>query len=165
MPIHTPTNPAAPMHPGATAAGLVRLVLGRTRLLLPGGEVLSIEPVLNVRPEHKHNGAPGFITIAGADLPVFAIDEDLRIATAIGSSHEVCVCLANGQDRFGILCDDAGMVYQDDIKLHELPACMINADTAILSIAEINNNLYCVSDTKSLARLIDYVRVVHPPEP
>lgn len=140
--------------PEEIASDFVKLALGKTRILLPGRELLSIEPILNINRTHAGNGDFNHTTMNDTKIPVYAFDEDLRLVSAKDSRHQFCVFLDDGQDRIGILCDDAGKVTLDGIKLHELPACMLSTDTAIQTIAVSNNNLYCVSNITNLLQLI-----------
>lgn len=147
-------NPETNIPPEKTVRDFVKLTLGKTRFLLPDREVLSIEPILNIDLTHEDNDDFNFITMNDKKISVYAFDEDLQLVSAKDYRHQFCVFLDDGQDRIGILCDDAGKVTLDDIKLHELPDCMLSTDTAIQNIAVSNNNLYCVSNFTNLLQLI-----------
>ncbi len=147
-------NPETNTPPKETVPDFVKLALGKTRILLPGREIMSIEPILNINLTHEDNGNFNHITMNGTKIPVYAFDEDLRLVSVKDGCHQFCVFLDDGQDRIGILCDDGGKVTLDDIKLHQLPACMLSTDTAVQNIAVSNNHLYCVSNITNLLQLI-----------
>lgn len=144
-----------------TGAGdeFVRIALGKSRLLLPVSELLSIESTAGIRPSHEHPGSCGHILLNNKELPVYAFDGDLQQKPVTNYPKQMCVCLDNGRDQFGIVCDNAGKVILDNMKLHELPVCMQRPDSLIRVVGEKDNNLYCIT---SAADLIQLVRQVEP---
>ncbi len=133
----------------------IKLSLGRTRLLLPGEELLAMEPVQKVRASTRQTGTAGVISVNGKEHSVFAPDENLECTTTAVNNQQVCVCLAAGAVSLCLLCDDAALIHLYDVKLHALPACMYSGLDVILNIAVSNDTLYCLSDTVCLARLVD----------
>lgn len=136
------------------AKEFVKLIFGKTRILLPAEELLSIEPGINVRQPKDVNDIYGSITVNNADIHVYTLDDDLHLLPVLDNKRQVCVCLDNSHCRIGILCDDASAITLNDIKLHGLPEYMHTDDTVIFAIAENNNNLYCISKTADLMQLI-----------
>ena len=130
----------------------VKLTLGKTRILIPNSELMSIESNINLKYQTSH--ISGFTKHDGAKIPVYAFDEDLQPIPVKDSCHQVCVLLEDGKDRIGILCDDAGEVALNNVELHDLPDCMLGTITAIHNIAVSNNTLYCVSNIKCFLLLI-----------
>jgi hypothetical protein len=132
----------------------VKLVLGKTRILLPATELLSIEPGSSVRQPQDVNNIHGYITTSDMDIFVYAFDEDLRILPIRDNQCQFCVCLGIDLGQIGILCDDASTITLNEIKQHELPACMQSKDSVISAVVENNNNLYCISKTSDFLQLI-----------
>ncbi len=136
------------------AKEFVKLLFGKTRILLPAEELLSIEPGINVRQPKDVNDIYGCITVNNTDIQVYTLDDDLHLLPVLDNQRQVCVCLDNSHCRIGILCDAASTITLNDIKLHDLPECMHTDDTVVFVIAENNNNLYCISKTADLMKLI-----------
>lgn len=147
---------ATPADTVTTGTAFIRLSLGKTRILLRQDEVFSSVSADAVRFSDSANDACGHITINNKTIPVYILDEDLRLTSVMTNPHGVCVCLGNGNDRIGILCDDAVKIITSDIELHELPDCMLEATVAIQYIGVCNNNIYCISNTARLLRLAGY---------
>jgi hypothetical protein len=137
------------------AKEFVKLTFGKTRILLPAEELLSIEPGNSVSQPQDVNDIHAHITINHTEIHVYAFDDDLRLQPVMDNQRQVCVCLGNGHGQIGILCDDANAITLNEIKLHDLPACMHTNDSVIFAIAENNNNLYCISKTADLVQLIN----------
>jgi hypothetical protein len=140
-----------------TGDEFVRIALGKSRLLLPASELLSIESATGISPSHEHPGSCGHIMLNNKELPVYAFDDDLQQKPVMDNPKQMCVCLDNGRDQFGIICDHAGKVILDNMKLHELPVCMQRPDSLIRVVGEKDNNLYCITSTADLMQLVRQV--------
>jgi hypothetical protein len=145
-------SPETHIPPKEIVPDFVRLALGKTRLLLPGKELMAIEPMQNIN--QKSKGDLNYVTMKGVKVPVYAFGEDLQLVSVKDSRHQFCVFLDDSQDRIGIFCDDAGKVTLDDLILNELPDCMHSTVTVIQNIAVSKNNLYCVSNLTNLLQLV-----------
>jgi len=137
--------------PELTATDFVRVTLGKTRILFPDREVMSIEPMPDIHQPEKSNGN-FYVTRNDVKIPVYVFDEDLQLVSASDDRHEFCVFLEDNQDRIGIFCDEAGKVTLRDIIRHDLPDCMLSPNAAIQYIALSNNNLYCISNLANLLK-------------
>ena len=139
---------------GDTAPPYVQLVLGKTRLLFPGAEILSLEAI----PEIGAPGADGRIgalNLNGTVLPVYNFDEQLHLHGEAQESRSACVCLGDGKAAFALLCDKVETVAGAELQIVELPACMRSATTPVQSLALQGTRILCVSCVERFAGVID----------
>lgn len=139
---------------GINTKDFVKLVLGKTRILLPASELICINQTDNAGLSNNKNDPYIQIKINDIYVPVFAFNDNLQPIPVAESKKKSCVCLKHGKKYICILCDDAAIISLDDLKLHQVPPCMLTADTAVIAVAESNNNLYCISQTKNLVFIL-----------
>ena len=144
---------SADKNSSGTAPVYVQLTLGKTRLLFPGTEVLSLEAM----PEFGAAGTGGSIGVVrlnGAELPVYNFDEQLQLLHGTQGSRRACACLGNGRTAYGLLCDKVETVEGASLRMVELPACMWSANTPVQFLAAQGTRILCVSSVERLAGLI-----------
>jgi len=139
---------------GNMAPLYVQVTLGKTRLLFPGAELLSLE----ANPEIRTNGADGRIGVVKlneAILPVYNFDEHFHPHGEVQEKRCACVCLGNGGAAFALLCDNVETLEGADIQIVALPACMRSEFTPVQSLALQGTRIFCVSSVERFAGMIE----------
>jgi len=149
------TNPAH-KNSGDTAPAYVQLNLGKTRLLFPHTEVLSLEAIPEIGTTGAGSGI-GAVNLNETVLPVYNFDEQLQLRGGTQDSRP-CVCLGAGRTAFALLCDKVETVEGATLQIVELPACMRSANTPVQSLALQGTRILCVSSVERFAGLIDVSR-------
>ena len=147
------TNPAD-KNGSSTALDYVQVTLGKTRLLFPSTEVLSLEAM----PETGTVGSIGVVRLNGTELPVYNFDEELQLLHGSQNSRPACACLGNGRTAYGLLCDKTETVDGASLRMIELPPCMRSANTPVQFLATQGTRVLCVSSVERLAGLIEVFR-------
>ena len=137
----------------STATGYVQLTLGKTRLLFPCTEVLSLEAVPEIGAAGK-GGSIGVVSLNGAELPVYNFDEELQLHHEAQNNRRACACLGNGRTALGLLCDKVEIVDSASLRIVELPACMRSVNTPVQFLAMQGMRILCISNVERLAGLI-----------
>jgi hypothetical protein len=150
------TNPAH-KNSGDTGSTYVQLTLGKTRLLFPGTEVLSLGAIPEIGTSST-GGSVGVVTLNEAVLPVYNFDEQLQLAGGGKDNCCACACLGNSRAAFGLLCDKLEIVDGVSLQIVALPACMQSANTPVQSLALQGTRILCVSSVERFAGLIDVYR-------
>ena len=122
----------------------VQLSLGKTRLLFPGKEVLSLEAVPEIG-KPAADGSVGAVSLNQSSLAVYNFDEQLHPHNDVQDGRSACVCLGDGRVAFALLCDKVETVEEEGLQLVELPACMRSAITPVRSLALQGTRILCIS--------------------
>jgi hypothetical protein len=135
----------------------IQMALGKTRLLFPGTEVLSLEAIPAIGTPHA-SGSIGCVDLNRASLAVYNFDEQLHPRGEIPEGRHACVCLGDGDRAFALLCDKVEMVEGAELQIVELPACMRSATTPVQFLALQGTRILCVSCVKQFAGVFDLSR-------
>jgi len=146
------TNPAD-KNSSSAAPAYAQLTLGKTRLLFPSAEVLSLEAIPEIGAAGA-DGSIGVVKLNGAEMPVYNFDEQLQLRIGTQDSRRACACLGDGKTAFGLLCDTVETVEDASLQMLELPACMRSANTPVQVLAVQGTRILCVSSVERFAGLI-----------
>ena len=133
----------------------MQVSLGKTRLLFPGEEVLSLEAVPAIG-DPAADGSIGTVNLNQSSLAVYYLDEQLRPHGEVQDGRRACICLGDGVAAFALLCDKVETVEEEELQIVELPACMRSTITPVQSLALQGTRILCVSCVKRFAGAIDF---------
>ncbi|MGH8119660.1 MAG: hypothetical protein ACRESK_03490 [Gammaproteobacteria bacterium] len=139
----------------AAVSGYVQLTLGRTRLLFPRTELLSLEAQPEISSAGYHDGSVGTVHLRNAILQLYNFDEQLQLLQEAQEERRACACLGNAGKALGILCDKAELVDGMGMQVVPLPACMKTANTPVQALAMHGTRVLCVCGMEGMAGLIN----------
>ena len=124
-------------------------------LLLPQGEVRTLEPVtqLDVLAPALHS--VGWITYLQKRWPVYCLSEDLSVLTIVPSARRACALMALGAGYIGIMCDDMIVLKDFAAQRYELPVAMRLPDMPILNIVAYEQGIACVSNARHFTSYVE----------
>jgi hypothetical protein len=134
------------------AAHLVLLQIGRTRVALSQGAVRSLESAADVDPHEARLPALGSIAAIGADLPVFALDEELAPLDTLPRNRRICAILQADHGIFGLLCDEAQVLPREGRSVHSLPQAMRRANSPIQGVITLEDDVALLATAGGLAK-------------
>ena len=140
-----------------TVPSYMQVVLGKTRLLFPGTEVLSLEAIPAIGTPHA-SGSIGCVSLNKTSLAVYNFDEQLHPHSEIPEGRHACICLGDNERAFALLCDKVEVVEDAELQIVELPACMRSATTPVQFLALQGTRILCVSCVKQFAGIFDLSR-------
>ena len=147
-------NPPFEAPAGSAATGRYAvLVMDSLRLLIPQNQVQTLEPGFDV--QHTDTGGMGWITVAGARLPVYCLSEDLKPLRKVPASRLIFVLLDSGAGLFGVLCDEVTMFEQVAPEITPLPACMVGPDMPLRGLMLHGEQVLCVGSADDLLACLD----------
>jgi len=144
-----------PMAPG-NERGYGALILDGRRLLVPQQEIVSLEPLLDMTHELQIPGAVGTLPFREAWWPVFCLSGNLDLLTELPDGRRYCMLLTNGEDGFGLACDQIEPLRQQPGRLQPLPTCMKLPHSPVQGLVVIRDGLGYVTDTASLAVFLEH---------
>ena len=124
-------------------------------MLLPAKELLSIETINEIKKNQLKDTVTTIIVKNNLEVPVYTVDDEFRFSSYQEGNMSCCLCLDNGKNRFGIVCDEASLIDSSDFTQYDLPGCMKSAMGLIHHLTVSNDTVYCNTDTARLFRLID----------
>jgi hypothetical protein len=136
-----------PSHP----AHLVLLHFGRTRVALAQRAVRSLEAAADVDFAVAVPGALGTIAVAGAQWPVYALDQELALLRAAPRERRICALLATETGLIGLLCDEAQVLPRLGLSAYPLPLAMRRASTPLEGVLSLGAGVALLSSARALA--------------
>jgi hypothetical protein len=97
----------------------------------------------------------GWITVADRRWPVFCFSEQLKRLAVVPATRSICAVLSAGDEAFGMLCSDVGMLRLPDARVTAVPEAMILPGRPIHGLALLQDAVMCLS---SAARLYTHAR-------
>jgi len=135
-----------------TALPYAALRFDNCELLVPQGEIHTLEPVLDVDRTTELPDAAGTLMVDGKARPIYCLDREFTAMPEIPPNRRVCVLLNAGEGRyFGLLCDDVESLSLASAHLHPVPTCMANPKLPILGLFVHQNGLSSVTASTRLA--------------
>ena len=141
----------------SSAAALLKI--DKLQLLLPQGEVRSLESATDIDVTAPALHSVGWISFGQKRVPVYSLSEDLNLMSGVTSERRACAMLTLGSGYIGILCNDMIILSNFSGARHLLPAAMRLADTPILQLAEYEQGIVCVTSAHKLTTYIEQMVV------
>ena len=130
------------------------LKIGGLRLMLPQGDVRTLESAADVTLADRPENGVGWIKYAGQRWPVFCPSDEFEFLLIIPAARRACVLLAVQGGYLGILCDDAHILAHFSGQRHEVPRAMRWSGTPVCGLVMLEEGLACVSDAGLLASFL-----------
>ncbi len=127
------------------------LQINALMLLIPQGEIETLESVLDLETGGNSGGQISQIVLNNTTCPVFRFDENLLLAETPSYTQRICAILRSRTLAFGITCDGITTVDSSRLQFSELPCCMRIASSPVLAIASLDEEIVCISTSEDLA--------------
>lgn len=134
----------------------VKIIIGKTRLLLPRAALVAIESSPDIHYPDAPTNAPAVIRVNDLELPLYALDADLNFSCYRERVAPCCLCLQEDRRAIGIVCDDAAVMDMPDIKRHELPGCMQCIPEPVQHLVVCDDTVFAVTSGTRLFNLLDH---------
>ena len=135
-------------------SGYMRLTLGKTKYLIPQGEVIGLEPAIDVDLSGLDDGSIGAISYENLKLPVYCFTQNLELTRTLPESRRICVCLRHGDIQFGLLCDEVDNAQDLNFATFMVPECMKTENCPVEKLAVYGNKVINIVNTESIARVL-----------
>lgn len=103
---------------------VTKLVFGSIEVMVPQGEVLSVESVYELSPRSNDKKHIGVIYKKKTRIPVYCFSDSMEILRQAPEDRSKCVVIRHDEGDFSILCHDIKNVVLSDMRLQAVPACM-----------------------------------------
>lgn len=137
-----------------TAAALLKI--NGLNLLLPQGEIRTLESASGINTVAPALGSVGWIAYQQKSWPVYCLSEELNLMTIAPPERRACAMMTMGAGFIGILCDDMIILKDFVAQRHELPLAMKLPDTPILSLVHYEQGIACVSNATQMTAYIEH---------
>jgi hypothetical protein len=135
----------------ATAA---LLKIGSLNLLLPQGEIRTLESSTDVDLSAPVLHSTGWISYMQKRWPVYCLSEALALMDAVPAERRACAMMAMGAGYIGIMCDDMIVLKNFTAQRYELPVAMRLPNTPILYLAGYEQGIASVSNANRLTAYV-----------
>jgi len=136
----------------STTAALLKIK--GLNLLLPQGEVRTLESVKDVDTAAPALHSTGWVAYVQKRWPVYCLSEELTLLKEMPAERRACAMMAMGAGYIGILCDDMIVLKDFAAQRYELPVAMKLPDTPILHLVAYEQGIACVSNATRLTAYI-----------
>ena len=121
-------------------------------LVVPQGDVRTLEPISAVAPPEQDDATVGSIAFQGDAWPVYCLASDLQPLRTLPATRRVCALLDTGDRYFGLTCDQIRTLTNSAPRLLSIPPCMHTRDSPIQALALYEKGgLGCVTSAVQLA--------------
>lgn len=135
-----------------TAAALLKI--NGLNLLLPQGEIRTLESARDIDPVAPALRSIGWIAYARKRWPVYCLTEGLSLMAVVPSERRACAMLTMGAGYIGIMCDDMIILKDFAAQLYEIPHVMSEPHTPILHLVFYEEGIACASNANKLTTYI-----------
>jgi hypothetical protein len=140
------------VYPAAIAAALLKI--NGVNLLLPQGEIRSLESVSDVDLIAPALHSMGWINYLQKRWPVYCLSKNLTLLTQMEVETRACALIPMGAGYIGIMCNDMIVLKNFTAQRYDLPAAMCLPDSPVLYLVPYEDEIACVSNA---ARLTAYI--------
>ena len=137
--------------PNTTAA---LLKINGLNLLLPQGEIRTLESAADINPVAPAMRSIGWIAYARKSWPVYCLSEELALMDVVPKERRACVMLTMGAGYLGVMCDDMMVLKDFAVQRYGIPAAMSGPDTPILHVLPYEEGIACASNASKLTAYI-----------
>lgn len=98
---------------------------------MPQNDLITFENRQSLRPPSTENKAVACLEIANQDLPVYCLSAEFELLKDIPDERSVCIVMACGDHRLGLLCDKIHKLDFQQIRIENIPVCMRTKNTPL----------------------------------
>lgn len=138
---------AAGVRPGHAYAALTH---GRLYVLVPRGDLRTIEAASDVDRSVPPENGVGWIELDHQRLPVYCTGSDLHPIATIPAARRICVVLRGDEGSFGLLCDEVALIAAGKTQVQDLPVAMTMPGTPVVGLAKYADSIACVCTAERL---------------
>ncbi len=131
------------------------LKINGLNLLLPQGEIRSLESASDIDISAPALQSAGWISYKLKRWPVYCLSDEMKLMPVAPSERRACAMLEMGAGYIGILCDDIVVLKDFATQQYELPEAMKLPDTPIQYLVNYEQGIACVTNTKKLTSYIE----------
>jgi hypothetical protein len=124
------------------------------QLLIPQGDIFSLEPSLDIVDIKKENSI-GQVQQAGITWSLYALSADLDILTERPNEYHIAVLFKNTEPASGLLCEQISTIASKELIIQDIPTAMYSKDSPLLALAIYQNEIRFVSSAASLNTLFN----------
>jgi chemotaxis signal transduction protein len=140
--------------PDQATKKVVVLAIDGLRLIVPQGDIRTVESISDVIVADKMPKTVGVINYRGQRWPVVCLSHELLLLDAVPASRRACVMLAFDGNYLGLLCDDAKVLVNFIQQSFFVPASMRKLESPLTGLIQYEQGLACLSDA---SHLVSYV--------
>lgn len=132
------------------ANSFANLLMDGLNLMIPQGDIYSLEPATDMLANHDSTGVIGFFQEGLKQWPLYALSATLQLLAQRPHAYRVIVLMKNVELDYGLLCEQIYALKSEQIVLHPLPAIMQNPDSPLTQLAQYEEQVHCVSSAHHL---------------
>lgn len=137
------------------ASAYVMLTMDGRRLLLPQGDIRTLDPLADVDITAPPDRGVGWVSFDKTRWPVYCLSGGLLVLDRIPQPRRICVLLTRRDGYFGLLCDGLVSLPGQSVKLRPLPACMAKPVSPILALVLKEDEVGLVSAAARLEAFLE----------
>ncbi len=119
------------------------------RLVIPQNQILTLEPVEDLKAQTDHNQASGLIVTDEGSLPAYNLNNSLEVAE-FKSDRRIVIVLSNLPNNYAILADELNILEADLVRWKSLPRAIHSEQSPVIQVAVIEGKLVCQTNAEML---------------
>ena len=131
------------------------LSLHHHALLLPQGDIRTLESVLDMNLGGQLANSVGWLPFEGDRWPVYGLDEGLNPCSGLPETQRLCALLSVESGYFGLLCQNIATLPGSAVRIRPLPTAMIKSGSPLRGLALYGDRVGLVSSAEALATFLD----------
>ncbi len=128
-------------------------------LLLPQGDISSLEPVLDVITDEPPPHGVGWLRFEGVGWPVYCLDAELKPLPDIPHLYRICIVLHDHERYFGLTCANVAMLPGAAVRAQLVPEAMSRPKSPLCGLALYEGTVRLVSTAAALAAFLEVSRL------
>ena len=142
-------------HAAMTPANkVVVLTIDGLRLILPQGDIRTVESVTDIDTANRPPLALGTMPWGGQLWPVYCLSGELALLSGAPAARRACVMLATPAGCLGLLCDDARVLVNFAQQSFAMPDSMRQENSPLIALVNYEEGLACITDAQRLGGYI-----------
>jgi hypothetical protein len=127
------------------------LSLNNHALLLPQGDIRTLESILDMSSGDQLANSVGWLPFEGDHWPVYGLDAGLNPCPELPEAQRLCVLLSIESGYFGLLCQNSATLPGSAVRIRPLPTAMIKPGSPLRGLALYGDRVGLVSTAEALA--------------
>lgn len=124
-------------------------------LLLPQGEIRTLEPSSDIDTAAPALHSPGWVSYANKRWPVYCLSQELTLVDNVPAQRRACALMTMGAGYLGIMCDDMVVLKDVAAQRYELPVAMRLPSSPILYLVNYEQGIASVSNARQITSYVE----------
>ncbi len=128
---------------------LALISIDNLHLVIPQNQILTLEPVEDLKPTDEQALAAGSISTESGELFAYNLSSQFEVLE-FNRDRRIVIALSNSSQNYAILADELNILETHLVHWRDLPRAIFSEHSPIVQVAVMEGTLVCRTDAEIL---------------